>query len=338
MINGKAENATEKEQEFLENPELKPIPEVDGKLSGFVIRNTGNSYLVRTKSGEDILCKAKGNLRLKGIRSTSPVVVGDNVLVDLNPDGSAFITDIDDRKNYIVRKASNLSKHSHILAANIDLALLCITVRFPQTTTVFIDRFLVTAEAYSVPVCLIFNKTDLYDEEDTEYMDALIHLYSVVGYRCLKTSVVENKGIEEVRSLTNGKITLLAGHSGVGKSSLVNELQKGAVQKVGKISDYHNKGTHTTTFSEMIELENGGFIIDTPGIKGFGTIDMGVSEISHYFPEIFRFSSNCKYYNCLHINEPECAVLKAMEDHYISESRYHSYLNILQDADGNKYR
>lgn len=338
MINGKAENAKNDAREVAKNAALQPTRNVEEKVSGFVIRNTGNAYLVRTQLGEDILCMAKGNLRLKGIRSTSPVVVGDNVQVDVNPDGSAFITDIDDRKNYIVRKASNLSKHSHILAANIDLALLCVTVRFPETTTVFIDRFLATAEAYSVPVCLVFNKIDLYDEEDTEYMNALIHLYSVVGYTCLKTSVLKKEGIDEVKALTTGKITLLAGHSGVGKSSLINEIEKDAGQKVGEISHYHNKGTHTTTFSEMIELENGGFIIDTPGIKGFGTIDMEVSEISHYFPEIFRFSSKCRFHNCLHINEPECAVLKAVEDNYISESRYNSYLNILQDAEGNKYR
>ncbi len=338
MINGKAENAKNDAREVAKNAALQPTRNVEKKVSGFVIRNTGNAYLVRTQLGEDILCMAKGNLRLKGIRSTSPVVVGDNVQVDVNPDGSAFITDIDDRKNYIVRKASNLSKHSHILAANIDLALLCVTVRFPETTTVFIDRFLATAEAYSVPVCLVFNKIDLYDEEDTEYMNALIHLYSMVGYKCLKTSVLKKEGIDEVKALTTGKITLLAGHSGVGKSSLINEIEKDAGQKVGEISHYHNKGTHTTTFSEMIELENGGFIIDTPGIKGFGTIDMEVSEISHYFPEIFRFSSKCRFHNCLHINEPECAVLKAVENNYISESRYNSYLNILQDAEGNKYR
>ena len=309
------------------------------KTSGFVIKNTGNSYLVRTPNLGDILCKAKGSFRLKGIRSTSPVVVGDHVEIIVNGDASAFITDISDRKNYIIRRASNLSKHSHILAANIDLALLCITVRFPETTTVFIDRFLVTAEAYRVPVYLVFNKIDLCDAEDTEYVDGLISLYEHIGYRCLKTSVVEKQGVDAIRELIGNKVTLLAGHSGVGKSSLINALHEGASQKTGKISDYHHKGMHTTTFSEMIELENGGFIIDTPGIKGFGTIDMTPDEVSHYFPEIFRFSENCRYHNCKHVNEPDCAVLQAVENFYISQSRYQSYRNILEDAmEDGKYR
>lgn len=307
---------------------------------GLVIRNTGNHYLVRTDEGTDMSCLAKGNFRLKGIRSTSPVVVGDRVKIDTNPDGTAYITDIEDRKNYIVRRASNLSKHSHILAANIDLALLCVTVRLPETTTVFIDRFLVTAEAYSVPVYLVFNKTDIYDNEDLEYVDGLIHLYSTIGYKCIKTSVITGEGMDEVRELVCGKNTLLAGHSGVGKSSMVNMLQRDTTitRKVGKISDYHSKGMHTTTFSEMIELENGGFVIDTPGIKGFGTIDMTTAEVSHYFPEIFRISSKCKFYNCLHLNEPGCAVIKAVENRYISQSRYQSYLNILEDMNEGKYR
>ncbi|MEA5071206.1 MAG: ribosome small subunit-dependent GTPase A [Petrimonas sp.] len=310
----------------------------EGSKKGLVIRNTGNNYLVRTDEGTDMSCLAKGNFRLKGIRSTSPVVVGDRVKIDVNSDGTAYITEIEDRKNYIVRKASNLSKHSHILAANIDLALLCVTVRFPETTTVFVDRFLATAEAYSVPVVLVFNKTDIYDSDDREYVDGLVHLYSTVGYTCIKTSVLTGEGMSEVRKHVCGKITLLAGHSGVGKSSIVNMLQKDATQKVGKISDYHNKGMHTTTFSEMIELEKGGFVIDTPGIKGFGTIDMTTAEVSHYFPEIFRISSKCKFYNCLHLNEPGCAVIKALENHYISQSRYQSYLNILEDANEEKYR
>lgn len=307
-------------------------------VKGRVIKNTGNTYLVRTVRGIDVICKAKGNLRLKGIRSTSPVVVGDLVFMDLNHDGTAFITDVDDRKNYIVRKASNLSKHAHILAANIDLALLCITVRYPETTTVFIDRFLVTAEAYRVPVVLVFNKVDLYDAEDVDYLKALIHLYSSIGYRCVTTSTVTGEGMDEIKETTRDKIILLAGHSGVGKSSIINVLKEEQVQKTGEISDYHHKGMHTTTYSEMIELNNGGFVIDTPGIKGFGTIDMVPAEVSHYFPEIFSMSEKCKFYNCMHLNEPDCAVRKAVEDHYISESRYHSYLNILDDTGEGKYR
>lgn len=307
-------------------------------VTGRVIKNTGNTYLVRTADGRDFICKAKGNLRLKGIRSTSPVVVGDIVFMDTNPDGTAFITDISDRSNYIVRKASNLSKHAHILAANIDLALLCITVRFPETTTVFIDRFLVAAEAYRVPVILVFNKVDLYDDEDVEYMQALIYLYSLIGYRCLTASMVTGEGLSEIKETTGEKIILLAGHSGVGKSSIINALKNQNVQKIGEISDYHHKGMHTTTYSEMIELNNGGFVIDTPGIKGFGTIDMVQAEVSHYFPEIFKVSQKCKFYNCLHLNEPDCAVQKAVEDRYISESRYHSYLNIMEDIGDGKYR
>lgn len=307
-------------------------------VQGLVIRNTGNAYLVRDDAGNDITGVAKGNLRLKGIRSTSPIVVGDRVFMDPNPDGTAFITGIAARKNYIVRKASNLSKHTHILAANIDMAFLCVTVRFPETTTVFIDRFISTAEAYSVPVCLVFNKIDLFDAEDNEYVDALIHLYTTIGYKCLKTSTFTGEGKEKLEELAQGKTVLLAGHSGVGKSSIVNLLVSDAAQRVSEISDYHYKGMHTTTFSEMLELKKGGFLIDTPGIKGFGTIDMSRAEVSHYFTEIFRISKNCKYNNCLHVNEPGCAVKEAVEKHHVSESRYHSYLNILEDIEDGKYR
>ena len=306
---------------------------------GLVIRNTGNTYLVRDDNGNEYLSKAKGNLRLKDIRSTSPVVVGDIVFLDIYSDGTAFITDIKKQKNYIVRKASNLSKHAHILAANVDLALLCITVRFPETTTVFIDRFLMTAEAYSVPAYLIFNKVDLYEgDDDKDYLDALINLYTTIGYPCLKTSMSTGEGIGDLNKATAGKVVLLAGHSGVGKSTIINTLRGELVQKVGEISNYHSMGMHTTTYSEMIDLENGGMVIDTPGIKGFGTIDMEVEEVSHYFPEIFKFSDKCKFNNCMHLNEPDCAVLDALENHYISESRYHSYLNIVEDIGGGKYR
>ena len=307
-------------------------------MKGIVIKNTGNTYLVRSDEGTDVICRAKGNFRLKGIRSTSPIVVGDRVIFEKNSDETAFITEIEDRKNYIIRRASNLSKHSHILAANIDQAALCITVKDPETTTVFIDRFLVSAEAYRVPVLLVFNKVDLCDGEDLEYLDGLVHLYSVIGYSSIRVSAITGEGLNDLRKLTRGKITLLAGHSGVGKSSLVNSLINRPLQKVGKISDYHHKGTHTTTFSEMIELDGGGFLIDTPGIKGFGTVDMTTQEVSHYFPEIFRFAQQCRFYNCLHLNEPGCAVLNAVENHFISESRYQSYLNILEDVNEGKYR
>lgn len=308
-------------------------------MNGLVIKNTGNAYLVRTETGLDIECRAKGSFRLKGIRSTSPVVVGDMVKVDYNNETTSYITEIYDRKNYIVRRASNLSKHAHILAANIDLALLFVTIKSPITTTVFIDRFLVTAEAYSVPVCLVFNKIDLYDEEDLEYVNAIINLYETIGYPCQKTSLINGVGIVELKDRIKDKITLLAGHSGVGKSLFINVVTENKnKRKVGDISAYHQKGMHTTTYSEMIETVQGGFIIDTPGIKGFGTIDMTAEEVSHYFPEIFKFSHKCFYNNCMHINEPKCAVIEAVEKHYISNSRYNSYLNILGDIEEDKYR
>lgn len=308
-------------------------------MEGLVIKNTGNVYLVRTETGLDIECKAKGSFRLQGIRSTSPVVVGDKVIVDFKSDATSYITEILDRKNYIVRRASNLSKHAHILAANIDLTLLFVTVRSPETTTVFIDRFLSTAEAYSVPVCLVFNKIDLYDEEDLAYVDALINLYQTIGYPCQKTSLVDELGVDELKKRIKEKVTLLAGHSGVGKSLFINVVTEDKEKrKVGDISSYHQKGMHTTTYSEMIETKQGGFIIDTPGIKGFGTIDMTAEEVSHYFPEIFKFSEKCFYNSCMHINEPKCAVIEAVENHYISESRYNSYLNILGDIEEGKYR
>lgn len=326
----KKTNRTDRQNEDVQ----RPIREEEG----IVIKNTGNLYLVRTDDNEDFSSTAKGRFRLQGIRSTSPVVVGDRVKIEVQQDGSSYITEIFDRKNYIVRKASKLSKHSHILAVNIDLALLCVTIKSPETTTIFIDRFLVTAEAYRVPVYLVFNKIDLYDEEDMEYVEALIYLYETIGYKCIKASCVTKQGIGEIDSLVNGKITLFAGHSGVGKSSIINDLQSESKQKVGDISEYHDMGMHTTTFSEMIELDNGGYVIDTPGIKGFGTIDMSAEEVSHYFPEIFKISSKCRFNNCMHLNEPECAVLEAVDSHFISESRYNSYLNILEDLNDEKYR
>ena len=286
-------------------------------MKGLVIKNTGNAYLVRTENGLDVECRAKGNFRLKGIRSTSPVVVGDKVRIDHNVDNVSYITEIFERKNYIVRRASNLSKLAHILAANIDQALLFVTVKSPVTSTVFIDRFLATAEAYRVPVCIVFNKIDLHDEDDISYVDALINLYQTIGYTCQKASLTENIGMQELKDAIKDKVSLLAGHSGVGKSLFINVVTGDEYKrKVGDISAYHQTGMHTTTFSEMIEIIGGGFIIDTPGIKGFGTVNMEKEEVSHYFREIFKFSSKCFYNDCMHINEPGCAVIEARKSLY----------------------
>ncbi len=307
-------------------------------MHGLVIKNTGSWYQVKTDEGQLIECKIKGNFRLKGIRSTNPVAVGDRVQIVQNQEGTAFISEIEDRRNYIIRRASNLSKQSHILAANLDQCMLIITVNYPETTTIFIDRFLATAEAYRIPVKLIFNKIDVYDEDDTRYLDALIHLYTHIGYSCFKVSAKESIGIETLKKELVGKVTLLSGHSGVGKSTLINALLPGTETKTGAISSYHNKGMHTTTFSEMFPVEENGYIIDTPGIKGFGTFDMEEEEIGHYFPEIFQTSADCKYSNCTHRHEPGCAVRRAVEEHLISESRYTSYLNMLEDKEEGKYR
>lgn len=307
-------------------------------MRGLVIKNTGSWYLVKTDEGNCVECKIKGNFRLKGIRSTNPVAVGDYVHIILNQEGTAFISEIEDRKNYIIRRASNLSKQSHIIAANLDQCMLIVTVNYPETSTTFIDRFLASAEAYRVPVKLIFNKIDTYNEEEKSYLEALIHLYTNIGYPCFKVSAKQQIGIEAINNELEGKITLLSGHSGVGKSTLINAILPDATAKTGEISSVHKKGMHTTTFSEMFELPQNGYLIDTPGIKGFGTFDMEEEEIGHYFPEIFRTSADCKYGNCTHRNEPGCAVRQAVENHHISESRYNSYLNMLEDKEEGKYR
>lgn len=319
-------------------PVNSQLSSVNFNMRGLVIKNTGSWYTVRTDDGRDVESKVKGNFRLKEIRSTNPVAVGDRVVIDINNEGTAFITEIEDRKNYIIRRASNLSKQSHIIAANLDQAMLIVTVNFPITTTVFIDRFLATAEAYRVPVKLVFNKIDRYKGEDLEYLDGLINLYTTIGYPCSKLCAKTEEGLQEFRADLKDKITLLSGHSGVGKSTIINKLIPGVNLRTGDISEYHNKGMHTTTFSEMIPLPEGGYLIDTPGIKGFGTIEMETAEISHYFPEIFKFSEDCRFNNCTHRHEPGCAVLQALEEHYISESRYKSYLSILEDKEESKYR
>ena len=307
-------------------------------MKGLVLKNTGSWYTVKTDDGNIVESKIKGNFRLKGIRSTNPVAVGDRVEIIRNQEGTAFISAIEDRRNYIIRKSQNLSKQSHIIAANVDQAFLIVTVNYPQTSTTFIDRFLASAEAYSVPVVLVFNKTDLLSEEERHYQDMMMTLYETVGYQCVAISAEKGDGVDTLLPLLHDKITLLSGNSGVGKSTLINRILPGVNLRTAEISDSHNTGMHTTTFSEMLLLPDGGYIIDTPGIKGFGTFNMEPEEISGFFKEIFRFSKDCRFNNCTHTHEPGCAVIKAVEDHYIAASRYQSYLSMLNDKDENKYR
>ena len=299
-------------------------------MKGLVIKNTGSWYTVKTDDGQLIESKIKGTFRLKGIRSTNPVAVGDHVEIITNQEGTAFISAIEDRRNYIIRKSPNLSKQSHILAANVDQALLVVTVNYPQTSTTFIDRFLASAEAYSVPVILVFNKHDLLSEEELHYEKMMCTLYETVGYKCVEISAETGEGVEQLFPILKDKITLLSGNSGVGKSTLINRLIPHASQRTAEISDAHNTGMHTTTFSEMIELPDGGYLIDTPGIKGFGTFDIEKEELTSYFKEIFHFSKDCRFSNCTHTHEPGCAVIKAVEDHFIAASRYQSYLSMLE--------
>lgn len=307
-------------------------------MKGLVVKNTGSWYTVLTDDGQLIESKVKGNFRLKGIRSTNPVAVGDRVELVANAEGTAFITAIEDRRNYIIRRSQNLSKQSHIIAANVDQAFLVVTVDFPQTSTTFIDRFLASAEAYRVPVVLVFNKTDLLDADLLRYQQMMMALYENIGYHCVAISAETGEGVEALRPLLQQKITLLSGNSGVGKSTLINRLVPDANLRTAEISDAHHTGQHTTTFSEMISLPDGGWLIDTPGIKGFGTFDMEPEELTSYFPEIFRFSKDCRFSNCTHTHEPGCAVLQALEDHFIAQSRYQSYLSMMEDKDGSKYR
>jgi ribosome biogenesis GTPase len=304
---------------------------------GIVIKSTGSWYTVRD-GNKRIDCKIKGSFRKKDIRSTNPVVVGDHVTYIPGDEGTTgLISEIEDRKNYIVRKASKLSKQAHIIAANIDQALLMITIAFPKTTLEFIDRFLVTAEAYHIPVILVFNKTDLYNSQEREEMNAISAMYEKIGYRCLHVAALSKKNIEAVITAMTDKISVIAGNSGVGKSTLINSIEPELQLRTGDISDYHQSGKHTTAHTEMYALGFGGYIIDTPGIKGFGVIDFKEEEVGYFFPEIFKKSKDCQFYNCTHVHEPGCAVKKAVDEGYISPSRYNSYLNILFDKN-EKYR
>lgn len=308
-------------------------------MRGIVVKSTGSSYLVYTDDGNMQECIIKGNFRIKGIKSTNPVAVGDYVQISVaSADVPAYIVDIEERRNYIIRRSSNLSKQSHILACNLDLCLLVVTVNHPETSTVFIDRFLASARAYRIPVTLLFNKVDLYNETEIQRLDELIDLYKSVGYDCLVCDALHGKGIDDIRAQLKDKVTLISGNSGVGKSTLINNLLPNLNLKTSKISEKHNTGMHTTTFSEMFQLPDGGWIIDSPGIKGFGMYDMNPEEIGHYFSEIFQHSENCKYGNCTHTNEPQCAVKRAVETGEINISRYSSYLSMLEDNEEGKYR
>jgi len=305
-------------------------------MKGVVLKSTGSWYQVRSfESGELFNCRIKGKFRVAGIKSTNPIAVGDVVHFQLedHQEGQGVISAIQDRKNYIVRKSVNLSKQVHIIASNMDQALLVTTLAQPMTSTGFMDRFLSTAEAYSIPTIIVFNKIDLYGEEEMMELEYREAVYSAIGYKVLKTSAVQGIGLEKLKEELKDKTTLLSGHSGVGKSTLVNAVEPNLDLKTGTVSLSHRKGQHTTTFAEMHPLRMGGDVIDTPGIKGFGMVNMKKEEISHFFPEIFALSEQCRFHNCMHLNEPQCAVKSALEENKIAPTRYESYLNQLNDYD-----
>lgn len=305
-------------------------------MKGLVIKSTGTSYGVCFEDGTIADCHVKGNFRIRGIRSTNPVAIGDHVEVTTLEDGTHWITELYDRKNYIIRRSTNLSYASHILAANVDMAALIVTINHPKTSTTFIDRFLATCEAYRVPACLIFNKIDLLSEEELQTLADLRQLYESLGY---PTYAISAKALDntEIADIFQNRITLLSGNSGVGKSTLLNAILGKDIARTGAISSAHHKGMHTTTFSEMYPL-NDAWIIDTPGIKGFGLLDVEKEEVGHYFREIFEIGRECRYSNCLHTGEPGCAVYQAVVDGEIALSRYESYLSILDDTNEGKYR
>lgn len=305
-------------------------------MTGTVYKSTGSWYTIKTETGDFLECRIKGKFRIKGIKSTNPIAVGDHVDYELEETAdvtTGVITNIHDRKNYIVRKSVNLSKQTHIIATNIDVVFLLVTISNPPTTTSFIDRFLVTAEAYGIKAVLVFNKIDTYDEATLDEQLYLQYIYSQIGYKCLRVSAKEQKGLEELKAMMKNKVSMFSGHSGVGKSTLVNALEPTLNLKTKEISEQHQQGQHTTTFAEMFDLSFGAKIIDTPGIRGFGIVDMEKKEIGDYFPEFFALKDQCKFNNCLHKEEPHCAVKAALEKDEIAWSRYKSYLQILEGDD-----
>ncbi len=305
---------------------------------GIVIRSTGSWYSVEDENGQIFNCRIKGKLRLSGIKATNPVAIGDEVIFEVDEKlNQSVINTIVQRKNYIIRKASKLSKQYQIIASNLDLAVILITIKEPVTYTEFIDRFLVTAEAYNIPVLIVINKIDIYTGDDIKKMEAIRYLYNSVGYETLEISIKQSINIENFREIIQNKKVLLTGNSGSGKSSLINKIIPGKKLKTNQISAYHKKGQHTTTFPEMFKVGDNTYLIDTPGIKSFGIIDIGAEELFHYFPEIFKISHNCRYNNCIHVNEPDCAVRESVAQSIISAERYENYLKILYD-NNEKYR
>jgi ribosome biogenesis GTPase / thiamine phosphate phosphatase len=304
---------------------------------GLVIKTTGSWYYVKGDKAHVTPCKIKGTYRIRGIRATNPVAVGDNVTYYLANDGTGMITDIGERKNYIIRRATNLSREYQLIATNIDQAILMLSLKQPTTHLAFVDRFLVSAEAFRIPVILVINKVDLYGDKEKKEMDQFIHIYEEIGYKTLPLSLKSKYNLDELKNLLSNRITVVAGNSGVGKSTLLNYFDPLLELRTGEVSGHHKTGQHTTTYAEMFFLESGAKIIDTPGIKGFGMVDIDKEELFHFFPEIFRQSKNCKFHNCLHVNEPECAVIDAVNRNKISQSRYLNYLDLLENM-GDKYR
>lgn len=306
-------------------------------MRGRVLKTTGSWYTILSDDGSKFQCTIKGKLRLTDFKTTNPITVGDNVAFNIEPDGkTGVIVSVEGRRNYIIRRSSNLSREAHVIASNIDQALLVVTVDFPETHTEFIDRYLATAEAYQIPAVIVFNKIDIYKDHLYEKFRHLLSIYKPL-YPCIKTSTVSGENIAELKEVLANKVSLISGNSGVGKSSLVNCIEPGLNLKTAEISQYHQKGKHTTTFSEMFSLSFGGFIIDTPGIKGFGMVDMSKNEMFHFFPEIFRVSASCQFNNCTHTHEPGCAVIRAVSNEEISESRYNSYIKMINENE-EKYR